>query len=158
MLTPRFDPSCSRQLKGLKTRVLLFSCMDSIYNKESLELNLKIDHTRADYIEVFDSGTLVTEQLPQVGSHPRNLSPTAVNPNVVCLTLTQCTLQLHNPLLPHYDRAGDPWTHRPVREDAAPAGPMPLGGPAGRTDPTPPRRSPSSFLQRSRNPRGRGER
>lgn len=98
MLTPRFDPSCSRQLKGLKTRVLLFSCMDSIYNKESLELNLKIDHTRADYIEVFDSGTLVTEQLPQVGSHPRNLSPTAVNPNVVCLTLTQCTLQLHNPL------------------------------------------------------------
>ena len=98
MLTPRFDPSCSRQLKGLKTRVLLFSCMDSIYNKESLELNLKIDHTRADYIEVFDSGTLVTEQLPQVGSHPRNLAPTAVNSNVVCLTLTQCTLQLHNPL------------------------------------------------------------
>ncbi|WZN65136.1 alpha/beta-hydrolase [Chloropicon roscoffensis] len=58
------------ELKGLKTRVLLFSCMDSIYNKESLELNLKIDLTRADYIEVFDSGTLVTEQLPQVTLGP----------------------------------------------------------------------------------------
>ena len=53
-------------MKKLKSRVLLFSCMDSIYNDESLQMNLKLDHSKSDFIEIFDTGTLVTEQLPQV--------------------------------------------------------------------------------------------
>lgn len=55
-------------VKNLKSRVLLFLCVDSIYKHESLEMNLRLQHNIADYIEVFDSGTLITEQLPQVRS------------------------------------------------------------------------------------------
>ena len=56
------------QVKKLKSRVLIFSCMDSIYNDESLQMNLRLDHSKSDFIEIFDTGTLVTEQLPQVSS------------------------------------------------------------------------------------------
>lgn len=50
---------------GLGCQCLLFACLESIYKEESLELNFLLDPERSDYMEVFECGTLVTEEKPQ---------------------------------------------------------------------------------------------